>query len=109
MTEEVAEEIANKLCLKWKETIESISVGSYSRKVESVNSFRMEKYYTGYTQIGFCWKVSFNFGHEKPFDGEKVFLGHIGWKKIDESSNWHKELEIKFTQMFYDGGELSTD
>lgn len=31
----------------WKEIIESINIDGYSRKVESVNIFRMNNYYTG--------------------------------------------------------------
>ena len=55
------EEIAKQLANKWKEIIESISVDGYSRKVESIDFIRMTKYYTGYPDIEWCYKVNFNF------------------------------------------------
>jgi len=50
------EDVANKIVSKWKEIIES-----YSIKVESVHCFRMNKHYTGYPQIEYCYKVCINF------------------------------------------------
>lgn len=51
------QDVANKIVSKWKEIIES-----YSIKVESVSCFRMDKYYTGYPEIEYCYKVNFDFG-----------------------------------------------
>ena len=79
---------------KWKEIIESINVSGYSRKVQSVDLFRMSKYYTGYPEIGFCYKVNFNF--------EDGISGSIHSNTTNTSKEkWHKELEEKFTNMFW--------
>lgn len=79
---------------KWKEIIESINVYGYSRKVQSVDLFRMNKYYTGYPEIEFCYKVTFNF--------EDGISGSLYSNTSNTSKDkWHKELEDKFTMMFW--------
>ena len=83
---------------KWKEIIESINVYGYSRKVQSVDLFRMNKYYTGYPEIEFCYKVTFNFE-----DGvSNSIYSNTTNPYIDVTKDkWHKELEDKFTKMFW--------
>lgn len=85
---------------KWKEVIESINVDGYCRKVESVDLFRMNKYYTGHPKIEWCYKATFNFPMNEiqveEYEDPKRTKSDI---RID---NWHKELELKFTNIFYD-------
>lgn len=83
---------------KWKEIIESINASGYSRKVKSVDLFRMSKYYTGYPEIEFCYKVNFNFE-----DGiSNSIYSNTTNPYIDVTKDkWHKELENKFTKMFW--------
>lgn len=78
---------------KWKEMIESTIVSGYSRKVESVNFFRMSRYYTGYPEIEFCYKVNFNF-----VDG---ISGYKPTDNYDVKVKWHKIIEDRFTNMFW--------
>lgn len=78
---------------KWKDIIESISVDGESRKIESVNCFRMDKYYTGYPEIEFCYKATFNFE-----DGISNGQTHSNANRYE----WHKKLEETFTKMFWD-------
>jgi hypothetical protein len=78
---------------KWKDIIESISVDGESRKIESVNCFRMDKYYTGYPEIEFCYKATFNFE-----DGISNVQTHSNANRYE----WHKKLEETFTKMFWD-------
>lgn len=75
---------------KWKEVIESINIDGYSRKVDSVDLFRMNKYYDK-PEIEFCYKVSFNF----PMMGDGID------KKSKSDGEWHNELELRFTKMFW--------
>lgn len=49
--------IANKIVAKWKEIIES-----YSIEIKSISCFRMDRYYQGYPEIEYCYKVNFDFG-----------------------------------------------
>lgn len=51
------DDIANKIVNKWKEIIES-----YSIEIKSINCFRMNKFYQGYPEIEYCYKVNFDFG-----------------------------------------------
>ena len=74
---------------KWKDIIESISVDGESRKIESVNCFRMN----GYPEIEFCYKVTFNFE-----DGISNGQTHSNANRYE----WHKKLEETFTKMFWD-------
>ena len=92
------EEIAKQLANKWKEIIESISVDGYSRKVESTDCIRMTKFYTGYPEIEWCYKVIFNF-----HDG----ISYIEFPKEDiilenKKSRWHDNLQKSFTEMFWE-------
>lgn len=50
------QDIAQQLVDKWTKIIES-----YNIKIESTNLFRMNKYYEGYPDIEYCYKVNFNF------------------------------------------------
>lgn len=50
------QDIAQQLVYKWTKIIES-----YNIKIESTNLFRMNKYYKGYPEIEYCYKVTFNF------------------------------------------------
>ena len=87
------DEFSKILTDKWKTIIESIVVNGYSRKVESVDCFRMGKYYTGYPQIDFCHKATFNFE-----DGISNGQTHSNPNRYE----WHKKLEETFTKMFWD-------
>lgn len=78
---------------KWKDIIESISVDGESRKIESVNCFRMDKWYAGYPEIEWCYKVTFNFE-----DGISNGQTHSNANRYE----WHKKLEETFTKMFWD-------
>ena len=86
------DEFSKILTDKWKDIIESINVDDESRKVESVNYFRMDKYYTGYPEIEFCYKVTFNFE-----DGISNDQTHSNVNRYE----WHKKLEETFTKMFW--------
>ena len=86
------DEFSKILTDKWKDIIESINVDGESRKVESVNYFRMDKYYTGYPEIEFCYKVTFNFE-----DGISYDQTHSNPNRYE----WHKKLEETFTKMFW--------
>ena len=87
------DEFSKILTDKWKDIIESINVDGESRKVESVNYFRMDKYYTGYPEIEWCYKVTFNFE-----DGISNGQTHSNANRYE----WHKKLEETFTKMFWD-------
>ena len=87
------DEFSKILTDKWKDIIESISVGGESRKIESVNCFRMNKWYAGYPEIEFCYKVTFNFE-----DGISNGQTHSNSNRYE----WHKKLEETFTKMFWD-------
>ena len=85
------EEIVKQITDKWKTLIESTIVDGYSRKVESINFFRMDKYYTGYPEIEFCYKVTFNFE-----DGiSDSIYSNVTNPYIDATKEkWHKRIEI---------------
>jgi hypothetical protein len=91
------DKFAEQISEKWKTIIESTIVGGYSRKVESVNCFRMDKYYTGYPEIEFCYKVTFNFE-----DGISGGQTHSNPNRYE----WHKKLEETFTKMFSDSNKV---
>ena len=92
------EQIVKQLTDKWKEIIESISVRGYTRKIESVDLFRMNAWYSGYPDIEFCYKVTFNFE-----DGiSNSIYSNVTNPYIDSTKDkWHKELEDRFTNMFW--------
>ncbi len=98
------DEFAKQITDKWKEIIESIIVDGYSRKVESIDCFRMDKWYTGYPEIEFCYKVNFNFE-----DGISSSVYSNTTNPYDDNSKekWHKRLEDRFINMFYDIPERS--
>jgi hypothetical protein len=83
---------------KWKDIMESINVGGQTRKVESVNFFRMSSFYAGYPEIEFCYKATFNFE-----DGiSNSIYSNVTNPYIDNAKEkWHKELEDRFTNMFW--------
>ena len=91
------DEFSKILTDKWKTIIESIVVNGHSRKVESVNCFRMNKYYHGYPHIEFCYKVTFNFE-----DGISSGQTHSNPNRYE----WYKELESTFTKMFRDSNKV---
>jgi hypothetical protein len=91
------DKFAEQISEKWKTIIESTIVGGYTRKVESVNFFRMDKYYTGYPEIEFCYKVTFNFE-----DGISGGQTHSNPNRYE----WHKKLEETFTKMFSDSNKV---
>jgi hypothetical protein len=80
------EDIAQQIVNKWTKIIES-----YNVKIESTNLFRMNKYYKGYPDIEYCYKVNFNF--EDGLRGYTI-----------EKRTWI-ELEKNFVDMF--GGAFS--
>ena len=83
------DEFSKILTDKWKDIIESISVDGESRKIESVNYFRMN----GYPEIEWCYKATFNFE-----DGISNGQTHSNANRYE----WHKKLEETFTKMFWD-------
>jgi hypothetical protein len=91
------DEFSKILTDKWKTIIESIVVNGHSRKIESFDLFRMNKYYHGYPHIEFCYKVTFNFE-----DGISSGQTHSNPNRYE----WHKELESTFTKMFSDSNEV---
>jgi hypothetical protein len=92
------DEFTKQITDKWKAIIESTVVNGYSRKVESVNLFRMNKYYTGYPEIEFCYKVTFNFE-----DGisNSIYSNTTNPYIDNAKEKWHKTLEDRFTKMFW--------
>ncbi len=100
------EQVAKQLTDKWKEIIESISVRGYTRKVESVNLYRMEAWYTGYPEIECCYKVNFNFE-----DGisNSIYSNTTNPYIDDSKEKWHKELEDRFRNMFCDIPDILPD
>ena len=93
------ERISNQLVDKWRRIIDSIEVDGYSRKVESVNLFRMNKHYTGYPEIEFCYKVNFNF--EDDISNANIYSDITNPYDDFTKDKWDKELENKFTNMFW--------
>ena len=57
----------------------------------------MDKYYTGYPEIEFCYKVTFNFE-----DGISNGQTHSNANRYE----WHKKLEETFTKMFRGSNEI---
>jgi len=92
------EEIVKQITDKWKTLIESTVVDGYSRKVQSIEFFRMNKYYTGYPEIEFCYKVNFNFE-----DGisDSIYSNTTNPYIDTTKEKWHKRLEDRFTNMFW--------
>jgi hypothetical protein len=57
----------------------------------------MNKYYTGYPEIEFCYKVTFNFE-----DGISYDQTHSNPNRYE----WYKKLEEIFTKMFRGSNEI---
>jgi hypothetical protein len=98
------EQIAKQLTDKWKEIIESISVRGYTRRIESVNFFKMKNFpqimYTGRPE--FCYKVNFNFEDNTIGSNHQSIYSNTTNPYIDDSKEkWNKELEDIFTNMFW--------
>jgi hypothetical protein len=93
------DEFTKQITDKWKTIIESTVVNGYSRKVESVNCFRMSKWYTGYPEIDFCYKVTFNFENGI---SDSIYSNTTNPYIDDVKEKWHKRLEDRFTNMFWD-------
>ena len=87
--------VADKIVSKWREIIES-----YSIKVESVHCFRMHKYYAGYPQIEYCYKVNFDFGLVDQNDNTRHHPKH---------QRLMKELEQNFIDRFQPVLDTTTD
>ena len=92
------DEFVKQITDKWKEMIESTTVNGYSRKVESVDYFRMNIWYVGYPEIEFCYKVTFNFE-----DGiSNSIYSNVTNPYIDNNKDkWHKRIQDRFTNMFW--------
>lgn len=90
-------DIAEIVVKKWQNIIESIEVDGYKNKIERIDLFRMDKYYTGYPEIEYCYKVNFNFG-----------LGDIRItdKEINLKSSWSAELTKTFLEIFSDDNSI---
>lgn len=89
---------AKEISLIWKKEIESVNIRGYSRKVESVNCFKMEKYYTGEGVLTDCFKVVFYFKDgisQNPCN--EIYLNQ---NEIDE---WNRTLEAHFILKFGNG------
>lgn len=96
------EVIAKQLTDKWKEIIESISVRGYTRRIESVTFFKMDKYYPGYPDV-ICYKVNFNFADNSIGSNHQSIYSNTTNPYIDDSkAKWDKELEDRFIEMFWD-------
>ena len=80
------DDVANKIVSKWREIIES-----YSIKIESVHCFRMNKWYAGYPDIEYCYKVNFDFGLVDQNDNTRHHPKH---------QRLMKELEQNFIDRF---------
>lgn len=73
---------------QWKEVINSIEIKGISKKIESVNYFRMDKYYKGYPEIKYCYKVNFDFG----LDGGS-------YSPTNRDSKWSSEFTDKWKEI----------
>jgi hypothetical protein len=96
------DEFSKILTDRWKEIIESINVNGHSRKVESVNICRMNKYYNRYPEIEFCYKVTFDFE-----DG--ISSGDTHPRYNVDRRGWDRELDETFAKMFKDSNNILLD
>jgi hypothetical protein len=67
-------QIAEQLFYKWRDLIESIIIDGFSRNIVQIDLTKVDKYYTGYPEIKFCYQVTFNFieglsGPNSPYPG----------------------------------------
>lgn len=93
------EELVKKIISRWEEQINSINISGFTRKVESVNYFRMNAYYTNQLGIEWCYKVTFNFPLE---EGESISNPVSDIQRGVLHEKWNRELEDKFKKMFWD-------
>jgi len=85
------EDIVKKIVNEWRDIIESIQIDDWSRKVESINYFRMENN---------CYKVNFNF----PLDYGELFHSSLTDSERQlRMEKWNLQLEKKFIKIFSDG------
>jgi hypothetical protein len=92
--------IVKEIINSWKEEIEEINIKGYSRKVESIDCFRMSKLYTGYPDLTDCFKVNFNFedGIQSYNPCSEILLES---KEISQNKDdWNLELERTFINKF---------
>lgn len=100
------EEFSKKLVDQWKDIIESIDIEGYKRKVDSINLYRMDNWYTGYPDIIFCYKVNFNFSLN---DYQDVDRSNKKSKSDIRVEMWHQELDSIFEKLFQDGPNSKID
>jgi hypothetical protein len=88
------EDIVKKIVNEWRDIIESIQVDNWSRKVESINYFRMEN-----TDDN-CYKVNFNF----PLDYGELFHSSLTDSERQlRMEKWNLHLEKTFIKIFSEG------
>jgi hypothetical protein len=88
------EDIVQKIVNEWRDIIESIQIDDWSRKVESINYFRMEN-----TDDN-CYKVNFNF----PLDYGELFHSSLTDSERQlRMEKWNLQLEKKFIKIFSEG------
>lgn len=93
------EELVKKIVSRWEKVINSINIDGYQRKVESVDYFRMNAYYTSELDIEWCYKVTFNF----PLGmGEAISSSKNDIERQQLHQKWNRELEKRFIEMFWD-------
>ena len=80
--------------------LESINIRRYTRKIESIDCFQMNQYYTGHPHLTDCYKVTFNFadGMKSYNPCNEIMLESREMK--DKKDDWNFELERLFTQKF---------
>jgi len=84
----------------WKEEIESINIRGYARKIESIDFFQMNQYYTGHPQLTYCYKVNFNFQDSIPPTNPCVEITLESGEIKKNKENWHHELQRRFILKF---------
>lgn len=95
------EDIVQKIVNEWRDIIESIQVDNWSRKVESINYFRMENTNDN------CYKVNFNF----PLNYGELFHSSSLKRTSDcvfseiqlRMEKWNLHLEKTFIKIFSEG------
>lgn len=99
------QDIAQQLVDKWTKIIES-----YNIKIESTNLFRMNKYYEGYPDIEYCYKVTFNFmdglngytiNERTWIELKNNFINMFGDTKPNEHSNFSEEIKFHNEKVEY--------
>ena len=85
------EKLCKILIDKWKDIIESININGYTRKVQYIDFFRMERYYYRYPNIEYCYKVNFWFSEA---------LSNMPELKYPDLSSRHEIWEEKLKEVF---------